>query len=208
MDTTEHGNRSDKAAEKAVQTIIAGTVSALTRRGVDKLSVSDICEASGISRGTFYRYFGSKDDVLNALGVHFENGIAAAIAAAIDANPDPGSRVEVVLDAIGDYRNETADFARMFEATPDFTLGFLRGAFPKLVDIITDALGPAAESSPLVTSGELTPRQLGELFLRTVMSMLLFPGSRAQQVPALVASLFRVDTGASARGRGRRSKAS
>ncbi|MGB8405603.1 MAG: helix-turn-helix domain-containing protein [Mycobacterium sp.] len=194
-------------ADKAVQGIVSGTVKALTRRGADKLSVSDICEASGISRGTFYRYFASKDDVLSALGRHFEEGIADAIAVAIAANPAPEDRVRVVLDAILDYRNDTADFAGMFEATPDFTLGFLRGAFPQLVDIVTDALGPAVETSPLVAAGELNPRQLGELFLRTVMSMLLFPGSRAQQVPQLVTSLFRSDAAVPAR-RGRRPKAS
>ncbi|MCV7177083.1 TetR/AcrR family transcriptional regulator [Mycolicibacterium sphagni] len=205
---TDQQNRSDKATEKAIQTIIGGTVRALTRRGVEKLSVSDICDASSVSRGTFYRYFASKDDVLSALGAHFEEGIAATITAAIETNPDPAARVEVILDAIMAYRTETADFARMFEATPDFTVGFLRGVFPQLVDIITTALGPAAENSPLVTSGELTPRQLGELFLRTIMSMLLFPGSRAQQVPTLVGSLFRVEGADRTPRRKRRTKAS
>ncbi len=200
--TDQQQNRSDRA----VQGIVSGTVKALTRRGADKLSVSDICEASGISRGTFYRYFASKDDVLGALGRHFEEGIADAITNAIVARPAPEDRVQVVLGAILDYRNDTADFAGMFEATPDFTLGFLRGAFPQLIDIVTEALDPAMHTSPLVTTGELTPRQLGELFLRTVMSMLMFPGSRAQQVPQLVTSLFRSEAAVPAR-RTRRTKA-
>ena len=58
----------DQRAERAVQKILAGTMKALSRQGASKLSVSDICEASHIARGTFYRYFDSKDEVLAALG--------------------------------------------------------------------------------------------------------------------------------------------
>ena len=43
----------------------------------------------------------------------------------------------------------------MLDVAPEFTLEFIRDTFPKLVDVVTDALGPAAEQSPLVTSGAL-----------------------------------------------------
>jgi hypothetical protein len=79
----------------------------------------------------------------------------------------------------------------MLDVAPEFTLEFIRDTFPKLVDVVTDALGPAAEQSPLVTSGALTKRQLGDLFMRSLMSMLFLPGSRSDDVPALVASLFK-----------------
>lgn len=203
MGKAEERNRTNKTEDA----ILAGAMQALSRRGADKLSVFDICEASGVSRGTFYRYFTGKDDILNAIGQHFERGLAAALDAAIDANPDPAHRVQIVLDTIIRYRDESADFGRMLEVTPDFTLGLLRDVFPGLVKVVTDALGPAAAESPLVTSGELTKRQLGELFFRTVMSMLLFPGARTQQVSTLVSSLFRADRNEPGRQRRRRSKA-
>jgi hypothetical protein len=58
--------------------------------------------------------------------------------------------------------------------------------------MVVEALGPAADESPLVTSGTLTKRQLGDLFLRSVMSTLFLPGSQSDEVPALAASLFAV----------------
>jgi AcrR family transcriptional regulator len=183
----------DQRAERAVQKILAGTMKALSRQGASKLSVSDICEASQIARGTFYRYFTSKEEVLAALGQHFEEGVAAAFAAAIEANPDPDMRVQVVLDTIIAYRAAGGDWNQMLDVAPEFTLEFIRDTFPNLVDVVTDALGPAAEQSPLVTSGALTKRQLGDLFMRSLMSMLFLPGSRSDDVPALVASLFKVD---------------
>jgi hypothetical protein len=83
-------------------------------------------------------------------------------------------------------------------------LEFIRDTFPNLVDVVTDALGPAAEQSPLVTSGALTKRQLGDLFMRSLISMLFLPGSRSDDVPALVASLFRVDADVAPKPRRRR----
>ena len=194
----------DPRAERAVQKILAGTMKALSRQGAHKLSVSDICESSQIARGTFYRYFNSKEEVLAALGQHFEDGVATAFAAAIEANPDPEQRVQVVLNTIVAYRAAGGDWSQMLDVAPEFTLEFIRDTFPKLVDVVTDALGPAAEESTLVTSGALTKRQLGDLFMRSVMSMLFLPGSRSDEVPALVASLFKVAADSAAKPRRRR----
>lgn len=182
--------RSDGAAQK----ILAGTMKALSRQGAQKLSVSDICESSQVARGTFYRYFNSKDDVLAALSRHFVDRVATALAAAIEATPDPEVRVKVVLDTLISDRAAGGDWNRMLDVAPKFTLEFIRDTFPNLVDVVTAALSPAAEQSPLVISGALTKRQLGDLFMRSVMSMMFLPGSRSGEVPALVASLFKVDT--------------
>jgi AcrR family transcriptional regulator len=180
----------DGKADKAVSKIMAGTMAAVSRQGIRKLSVSDICEASRISRGTFYRYFTGKDDVLASIGQHFEDGIRAAFDSAIEAEPDPAKRVEVVLGAITAYRGAGLDFARMLDVAPEFTLEFIRETFPTLVDAVTDALGPAATQAPLVVNGVLTVGQLGDMFMRAVLSMLLLPGSRADEVPTMVGALF------------------
>ncbi|BCQ07365.1 HTH-type transcriptional regulator BetI [Mycobacterium heckeshornense] len=194
----------DPRSDKTVQKILAGAMKAISRQGTHKLSVSDICETSGVARGTFYRYFKSKDDVLAALARHFEDGVADAFAAAIAVNPDPALRVRVVLDTIIAYRATGMDFIRMLDVAPEFTLEFIRETFPQLVDAVTEALGPAAEEAPLVVSGALTKRELGELFLRSVMSMLFLPGGRSDDVPAMVASLFRIEQPAQSKQRRRR----
>jgi AcrR family transcriptional regulator len=182
------GQRSDNAVQK----ILVGTMKALSRQGTHKLSVRDICEASQVARGTFYRYFDSKEEVLAHLARHFEEGVAEAMAAAIDANPDPAARVQVVLNTLTAYRAAGGDLNRMLDVAPEFTLAFIRDTFPNLVDVVVEALGPAADESPLVTAGTLTKRQLGDLFLRSVMSTLFLPGSESGEVPVLVASLFAV----------------
>lgn len=99
----------DERADKSAEKILSGTMKALSRQGARKLSVSDICEASGVARGTFYRYFTSKDDVLATLVHHYQDGVAEAFVKAIEINPDPKVRVQVVLDTITDYRLAGAD---------------------------------------------------------------------------------------------------
>jgi AcrR family transcriptional regulator len=192
------GQRSDNAVQK----ILVGTMKALSRQGTHKLSVSDICEASQVARGTFYRYFDSKEDVLAHLGRHFEQGVAEAFATAIAANPDPASRVQVVLDTLTANRAAGGDLNRMLDVAPEFTLAFIRETFPNLLDVVVEALGPAADESPLVTGGTLTKRQLADLFLRSVMSTLFLPGSQSDEVPALAASLFTVSPTGKTKSRG------
>ena len=57
----------DFVMSPSVIKILSGALDAIAERGVRRLSMSDIIEASGVSRGTLYRYFSSKDDVLAAV---------------------------------------------------------------------------------------------------------------------------------------------
>ena len=166
-------------------------MNAVSRHGTRKLSVTDICDSSRIARGTFYRYFNSKDDVLVALGRHFEDGLVAALAAAIEENPDPERRVHVVLDTIVADCTVGGDLARMLDAAPTFTMQVIRGAFPGLVDAITDTLGPAAEMSPPVVGGALTTYQLSDLVARSVISTLFLGDSRSAEISTMAARLVK-----------------
>jgi AcrR family transcriptional regulator len=124
-------------------------MSMLGRQGARKLSVSDIYAASGVSRGTFYRCFSSKEEVLAAVNRHFENGIIAAFGAAIEVAPDPALRVQIVLNVTIEYCTTGRDLVRMLDVSPSFTLQFLRDTFPHLVDAVIDALAPVVDESPL-----------------------------------------------------------
>jgi AcrR family transcriptional regulator len=42
----------------------------LTEGGLEELTVDDICRANGISKGTFYHYFTSKEQLLDELSCY------------------------------------------------------------------------------------------------------------------------------------------
>lgn len=59
--------------------IIATAATLFAQKGYDQCSVNDILHAIGIAKGTFYHYFRSKEDVLDAVVSQTTNRIVARI---------------------------------------------------------------------------------------------------------------------------------
>ena len=76
-------------------------------RGFDQVTVEDVCAAAGVAPATFYRYFGTKEEVVFA----YQSGFVAALreALASGARADEADRLFVVL----------VDFARFLESQQD-----------------------------------------------------------------------------------------
>src|SRR3546814_8051875 len=51
----------------SVLKILDGALRAISEMGARRLSMRDISDASGVSRGTLYRYFSSREEVLAAV---------------------------------------------------------------------------------------------------------------------------------------------
>jgi AcrR family transcriptional regulator len=92
-----------------VSKILDGAISALVRQGPKKFSMSDICEEAGVARGTLYRYFKSKDEVLEAVGDHVSGMLSEAIQEAIALSPDLDQRIFVVLEAMTGFWSNHPD---------------------------------------------------------------------------------------------------
>jgi AcrR family transcriptional regulator len=171
------------ATNTTVERILDGTLSALARRGHRKLSMSDICEHAGISRGTLYRYFNSKEDVLGALGKHVEEGVQDRLSAAIAEQPAPEHRLGVVLQVVIESQRLQPETARLLEVEPGFVLDYMRNVFPQFTKHIADALAPAAQHIPAVRDKVLTTRQLAELTLRIGLSSFFVPAPDVKDLP-------------------------
>ena len=110
--------------------IMEGALKAIGGRGTRRLSMSDICNAAEISRGTLYRYFSTKEDVLAAVSEfvssNFENGVREAA----ETTTDPMERFHAVMRFFGEYTNDhTPD--RIFEIEPSFYIDFFRSHFDR-----------------------------------------------------------------------------
>jgi TetR/AcrR family transcriptional repressor of uid operon len=83
--------------------ILAATAEVLGRRGMTKLSLSAVAQQAGVSRPTLYRWFASKDELLEALAIWerhmYERGVAEACAS-LPAN----ARVDATLRYIVAYQ--------------------------------------------------------------------------------------------------------
>lgn len=172
-----------------VARILDGTLLALARRGVHKLSMSDVCAEAGISRGTLYRYFRSKEDLLEAISGHVRDGLQQQLKLAVDERPELQARVEVVVAAIVNFGKTHPEAAQVIALEPGFGLEFVRSVFPQFVAIAEELLAPALELCPAVRSGSLNCGELSELMLRAAASTFFVPTDDPDDVARSIAAL-------------------
>lgn len=168
--------------------ILEGALAALGRVGPRRLTMSDVSDRAGLSRGTVYRYFPTKDDLLAVLAEYEQNRFSEGLRGALaESGPEP-SLVAVVEYIIGYLRQHPA-LPLMIEVEPEFVLAFLRRQMPIFHRITEELLGPVMSRSRPVVEGWVTVAELDELLLRVVLSVFLVPGEDGVTVGALQGAL-------------------
>jgi AcrR family transcriptional regulator len=144
------------------------------RRGVKRLGMQEVSEAAGVSRGTLYRYFPSKDHLLDAVAIFDEHTFTEGLAAALAACEDPTERMQAFVAFAFDYIRMHPARA-LFETEPGFVLGYLLVHLPKLETALLDQLGDAFDSVPAVATGALSREQLVDVVVRLFASSFIIP---------------------------------
>jgi AcrR family transcriptional regulator len=166
---------SDGAAFGATEErILRATLRLLGRRGVKRLGMQEVSEVAGVSRATLYRYFPSKDHLIDAVAVFdeltFTDGLARSLAA-VDGREE---RIRAFVAFAFDYIR-THPARALFESEPEFVLGYLLAHLPKLQHALVDQLGDAVDAAPAVASGRLTKDQLVDVVVRLFASSFIIP---------------------------------
>lgn len=92
--------------------LIEAALELFRENGCEQTSVSDIVKKVGVAQGTFYYYFQSKDDVLNAaidhyLRDHLEKMVRQLIA---DGSKNATQKLQIVIDATLSLKNGERSF--------------------------------------------------------------------------------------------------
>jgi TetR/AcrR family transcriptional regulator, transcriptional repressor for nem operon len=90
--------RTKPAQERRADLLAAGQALFLAR-GIAATSLEDITRAAGVSKGLFYLYFRSKEDLVLALQEQFSRQFAARIRAAAEAQADWGAKLDACVQA-------------------------------------------------------------------------------------------------------------
>lgn len=110
--------------------ILAATAAVLGRQGMTKLSLSEVAGQAGVSRPTLYRWFASKQELLDAFVVwergFYERGVAAAV-----AGLPPAQRLDAALRVIVDYQRSYPGF-RMVDIEPEQVIARMSQALPAM----------------------------------------------------------------------------
>ncbi|MDT5208222.1 MAG: hypothetical protein QOF67_637 [Mycobacterium sp.] len=177
------------ANNETLRRILDATLTTLARRGVRKLSMSDVSAQAGISRGTLYHYFSDKEDLLRAIADHVQSVFEKAVITAVKRSPELDVRLQVVIEALIEVGRTHPEALQVVAIEPAFGIDFLRQIFPKFVAILEGLLTPALELTPAVRTMGLTSGQLTEMILRIVVSSYLIPASDLADVPRAIVAL-------------------
>lgn len=123
--------------------ILAATAEVLGRSGQSKLSLSDVAQQAGVSRPTLYRWFSSKEELLDAFAVYerlmFDNGVSQATKG-LRGN----DRLDAALRFIVDYQHSYSG-VRAVDIEPEVVISRLSQVIPvmraRLEHLLT---GPSA----------------------------------------------------------------
>jgi AcrR family transcriptional regulator len=115
-----------KPAEERRADLLQAAESLFVRKGIDATSLDEITTAAGVSKGLFYVYFRSKEEIVAALQEQFSLAMIDRINTAVAAQTDWGARLDAVVQASFDVHEEMRDlhdalFHRAYPAsrTPD-----------------------------------------------------------------------------------------
>src|ERR1700758_4332228 len=110
------------------QRVLVATAEVLSRRGMTKLSLSEVALQAGVSRPTLYRWFASKEELLDAFGTWeremFDRGIAEATAGLRGKD-----KLDAALRFIVSYQQSYSGY-RMVDIEPDHVIGQLSTVIP------------------------------------------------------------------------------
>jgi TetR/AcrR family transcriptional regulator, transcriptional repressor for nem operon len=94
--------RTNPAEQRRADLLAAGQAQFLAK-GVAATSLEEITTRAGVSKGLFYLYFKSKDDLVLALQDQFSSEFAERILAAADAEPDWAAKLDACVQVCFDY---------------------------------------------------------------------------------------------------------
>lgn len=114
IDTATADGRSQRAEAKRQarrEGILKAAVRLFSKRGYHATSVSDVIEAAGISRGTFYLYFDGKDALFLDLMELFIEEITEVVEVVDPDGPDPAGKIYENVRRVADVVFDNEDLA-------------------------------------------------------------------------------------------------
>lgn len=80
--------------------IIAAYREQASKRGISRVTMDDLVELTGISKRTIYRYFRSKDEIVESVVADFLTNVSQKIEAALDPAGSPVDQISNVIRVI------------------------------------------------------------------------------------------------------------
>jgi AcrR family transcriptional regulator len=144
------------------------------RMGARKLSLSDVAALAGVSRPTIYRYFASKEDLIDALGKQQRRRFDAAMEKAM-IGVTGVARLQAAVDVVATFVEDQPP-GRQLDLEPGFAYEQMARALPMIADGLMVVLKQCAHEDGFAAA--VAPRDLAGAIARTALSHYMFPDTR------------------------------
>jgi AcrR family transcriptional regulator len=140
--TGEKGSEADYAGSAKAQAILDAALDLFAERGYDGTAVPSIAERAGVGAGTIYRYFESKEVLVNILYKQWRTVFRDTLLAEVPVDAAPRDVFSVLWNRMADFQRQypqayaflefynhtylNPENREMTEAIIDFLVGFLR----------------------------------------------------------------------------------
>jgi len=187
----ERGPASLREFNPTEERILTAALGLIGRRGVRRLGMQEIAESAGVSRGTLYRYFPSKDHVLLAAADFDERRFSLGLDEVLATTRAPEAQ-------IGAFMAYSFDFIRthpcrpLFESESGFVMGYLLDHLPALRAELVGRLGDALDTVPAVVAGALDREQLVDVIVRLFAASWIIPESDDASLVQSVNSILQI----------------
>jgi AcrR family transcriptional regulator len=172
-----------------IRRILAGAIKGLSGQAAHKLSMSDIADMAGVSRGTLYRYFQTKTDIIRAANEYISTTFEHSIKRVAGLETAPLEVLEAVLGYHFTYAN-AENYTRILEVEPALVVQFFNDHFDRHKTAISMALEPTfaylEEALGVVIDRDLA----AEVLIRMEISTVLVPAGQSwNRLPDLAPKL-------------------
>lgn len=161
--------RGNRRSEQTVENILTATEQVILKSGADRISILEVCHAAGISRGTFYRYFASQDELLDAFSKHRRENFHKSLHDALSHITDPDQRLATMIEFLDSYL-KIGSSRRLLLVAPEFALAFFKRMFHDAVIRFQDLLAPVFDVWDERLNTTLDRELICELIVRFILS--------------------------------------
>src|SRR5690606_11920468 len=165
-------------ARRTRQKILDTALDLIIDHGESGVTITDICDAVGISRTTMYRHFAGMDDIIRGVYLNVRERFAEGLEAAIARNPDKRQRLDVVVDYLYRFFNEGLS-QKLAQTDPNFLRELSLANFDSRVELYKAALDPFFDQVEQFT-GTLVDRHLVGYFITHFYASLTVYGAYAK----------------------------
>lgn len=124
--------RGHKKRARTQLALIEAAMRLYARKDIGSLTMNELAEEAGLANGTIYNYFRSKEDVLEAVGIHFATQLSESILKLSETVENGAQRLVIGLRVYILRAHEEAEWARAVVRVIQLDPG-LRGALAAYV---------------------------------------------------------------------------